>query len=315
MKRPSFQFYPAEWRKDVALQSCSIAARGLWVELCCLMHDCEPYGHLTLNGAAMPDAKAAALIPGVTPASYRRMLAELEAAGVPSRLSDGTLFSRRMVRDEGVRNARANGGQAGAEFGARGSEHGRKGGRPRVKGGITKPPFEFAEGGAEKPPPSSSSSSSSANLGVASQPVGLAPDGPNGHGNGKVNGAEAQGPDVERVALLGRDVAAAIDGLDAKARRGAELARSARAVLAFLNEKAGKRFPETDSNVGIIVARFREGFTPEQVRQVIAMKVRKWKGDEKMAEYMRPATLFGRTNFSNYVGELVDIPDDAGAAP
>ena len=30
MKRPAFQFYPSDWRKDMALQSCSVAARGLW---------------------------------------------------------------------------------------------------------------------------------------------------------------------------------------------------------------------------------------------------------------------------------------------
>jgi len=31
-KRPAFQFYPGDWRRDTALQSVSLAARGLWIE-------------------------------------------------------------------------------------------------------------------------------------------------------------------------------------------------------------------------------------------------------------------------------------------
>jgi uncharacterized phage protein (TIGR02220 family) len=87
------------------------------------------------------------------------------------------------------------------------------------------------------------------------------------------------------------------------------LAEDARSILSFLNDKAGKRFPDSDSNVGIIVARLREGFTPKQVRQVVAMKVRAWSADPGMREYLRPETLFNRTKFSNYVGELKVIPD------
>jgi hypothetical protein len=37
---------------------------------------------------------------------------------------------------------------------------------------------------------------------------------------------------------------------------------------------------------------------------VIAQRVRKWKGDERMEEFLRPATLFNRTNFWQYHGEI-----------
>lgn len=97
---------------------------------------------------------------------------------------------------------------------------------------------------------------------------------------------------------------------DAKAARTAAYGKDARAVLAFLNDRAGKRFPESDTNVGIIVARFREGFTAAQARKVVAMKVRKWATDPDMREFLRPETLFNRKKFSSYVGELVDVPDD-----
>jgi hypothetical protein len=168
MKRPAFQFYPADWRRDAALQSCSVAARGLWIELMCVMHDCEPYGVLSVNGKAMTNSQVARLV-GEQEKTIARLLAELEDAGVCSRDSEGRLFSRRMVKDEAVRNARAAGGVAGAEHGHKGAIHGKKGGRPRkTEGGSIsadetplKTPLKTPLGGFEEPPPSSSSSSSS----------------------------------------------------------------------------------------------------------------------------------------------------------
>lgn len=111
-KAPAFSFYPGDWRRDVALQSCSLEARGLWAELLWLMHDGVPYGHLATLAGAIADDRVAAMI-GVPPAQYRRLLAELEAAGVPSRTESGVLFSRRMVRDAHLRAVRASAGSKG----------------------------------------------------------------------------------------------------------------------------------------------------------------------------------------------------------
>lgn len=161
MKRPSFQFYPADWRKDLELQSCSIAARGLWHEMMCVMHEAEPYGYLVLNGRPMTDAQAATAC-RVTPQQYRSLLSELKEAGVPGVSEEGAIFSRRMVRDESIREARAAGGEAGAEHGKKGAKDGYKGGRPRKERGVKKPPLY--------PPPSSSSSSSEKNKGAFAPP-------------------------------------------------------------------------------------------------------------------------------------------------
>lgn len=111
-KAPAFQFYPGDWRRDVALQSCGLEARGLWWELLCLMHDGEPYGHLAIRGRAISDDRAAAMI-GVSLPQFRRLLAELEEAGVSSRAEDGSLYSRRMVRDAQKRSTLAANGAAG----------------------------------------------------------------------------------------------------------------------------------------------------------------------------------------------------------
>lgn len=46
MKRPSFQFYPSDWRNNAKLRRCSEAARGAWIDVLCLMHDSDEYGVL-----------------------------------------------------------------------------------------------------------------------------------------------------------------------------------------------------------------------------------------------------------------------------
>jgi hypothetical protein len=152
LKRPAFQFYPADWRKDMALQSCSVSARGLWVDMLCIAHECEPYGHLTVNGKAMTPAQIGRHT-GLTERECSKLLDELADSGVSSVTAEGVIFSRRMVRDEEVRNKRAEGGKAGSEHGEKGAVHGVKGGRPKKVRGVSEPPIE--------PPPSSSSSSSS----------------------------------------------------------------------------------------------------------------------------------------------------------
>jgi hypothetical protein len=112
MKRPAFQFYPADWRKDPELRVCSIAARGLWIDMLAIMHEGTPYGHLTTSGGDISPADLARLV-GEPAALVRRLLGELEARKVFSRDSAGVIHSRRMVRDEHIRNVRAAAGALG----------------------------------------------------------------------------------------------------------------------------------------------------------------------------------------------------------
>lgn len=181
MKRPAFQFYPGDWRKDVELRSCSLAARGLWIELMAVMHDCEPYGHLALNGRPMTHAQIAGQIGGTTAPEIRRLLGELLENGVARTTEAGLIFSKRMVDDERVRNARAEGGKAGSEHGIKGAEHGSKGGRPKNSTGDKEPPSKPPL----EPPPSSSSSSTTS---IPNPPngEGLGTPPPSAHESGEV---------------------------------------------------------------------------------------------------------------------------------
>jgi len=75
-------------------------------------------------------------------------------------------------------------------------------------------------------------------------------------------------------------------------------------ILSFLNEKTGRNYRAGKVNLDFIAERLKEGATVAECRQVIAKKAREWKGTE-MEGYLRPATLFNRTKFAQYQGELV----------
>ena len=95
---PWFKWYPADWRADPKLRMCSLAARGLWIELLGFMHEADPYGHLTIGGRS-PSAEQIAALVGAPLKVVRKLLAELELRGVYSTTCDGFIVSRRMLRD------------------------------------------------------------------------------------------------------------------------------------------------------------------------------------------------------------------------
>jgi uncharacterized phage protein (TIGR02220 family) len=86
-------------------------------------------------------------------------------------------------------------------------------------------------------------------------------------------------------------------------REKSEMKKQATEVIAFLNEQIGRSYEFSDTNLGFVMGRLKEGATVDQCRQVIARKKREWMGDEKMNTYLRPKTLFSKTNFQQYVGE------------
>lgn len=112
MKRPSFQFYPGDWLNDAALRACSVGARGLWMDLLCLMHQGSDYGYLKVNHNPILPSNLARML-GATIEDVQGWLDELESFGVFSRDEDGCILSRRMIRDENIRQSRAAGGSLG----------------------------------------------------------------------------------------------------------------------------------------------------------------------------------------------------------
>lgn len=124
MKRPSFQFYPADWQGNSNLRRCTHAEKGIWLDVMCLMHDSEEYGTLRWSlkeiaqavGCKLFEVKAlitkgvlkgcdsGACEPFVyTPRSGRKDGDPVTLVGT----QDGPIwYSSRMVRDEYVRTIR-----------------------------------------------------------------------------------------------------------------------------------------------------------------------------------------------------------------
>lgn len=124
MSQTWLKFYPSDWRADPALRMCSLAARGLWMEMLCVMHEADPRGSLVVNGKALTEAQVAGLA-GCSLKEARRLMSELEVAGVFSREPDNTIFSRRIRRD--------------AEKAEQDRLNGKRGGNPGLKRGVNPP--------------------------------------------------------------------------------------------------------------------------------------------------------------------------------
>lgn len=155
--KPGFYFLPADHERDVALNSCSLAAQGLHMRLLCLMHRCRPYGHLAVNGQAMPLKQLAAEL-HCTRGKTMKLIGELLAAKVLHRDDAGLIFNKRLVRDHYRKQAQIVAGKEGAEFGHMGAEYGVLGGRPTKAQVLARKLAETAlaeeAGSYPKPPPS-----------------------------------------------------------------------------------------------------------------------------------------------------------------
>ncbi|MFD6509348.1 conserved phage C-terminal domain-containing protein [Bacillus sp. NPDC060175] len=76
-------------------------------------------------------------------------------------------------------------------------------------------------------------------------------------------------------------------------------------IVSYLNEKIGKSFKhKTAKTRTLINARFKDGFTIEDFKQVIDIKTAQWLTDSNMNQYLRPETLFG-TKFEGYLNEKI----------
>lgn len=117
-KLPGFMFYPGDWMKDPALRRCSAAARGLWMDLLCLMFECEDRGVLSTGGKPWSDADIAAVVSGDTNANLA-LLDELLSKGVCSRNQAGAIFSRRMTRDVSISLVSSKAGKKGGKQSAK----------------------------------------------------------------------------------------------------------------------------------------------------------------------------------------------------
>lgn len=101
MKLPFIKFFPRDWQADTALRSCSIEARGVWIELLCIMAQSDRHGYLIGRDGKAMDLDIMSRLTGCFKDTLYTCLSELEESGVFDREENtGIMFSRRMAREE-----------------------------------------------------------------------------------------------------------------------------------------------------------------------------------------------------------------------
>lgn len=133
---PFIKFYPSDWLSEESLRLVSVAARGLWIDLLCLMAKNERRGYLELNGGVNPTPTQLARLVGVPANEVEALLTELKQAGTCSIDEKGVLFSRRLVRDTELYNQAVS--------------YGKKGGNPRLTRRV-KTPVKVMPKGSSQP--------------------------------------------------------------------------------------------------------------------------------------------------------------------
>lgn len=78
-------------------------------------------------------------------------------------------------------------------------------------------------------------------------------------------------------------------------------------IIDYLNTQTGKRYRAESAQSKHIRARLSEGYTVEDCKRVIDIKVKEWLGND-MEKYLRPETLFNATKFENYINQGTKKP-------
>lgn len=74
-------------------------------------------------------------------------------------------------------------------------------------------------------------------------------------------------------------------------------------IVEYLNEKVETKYRHTGNKTQTLIkARYSEGFSLDDFKKVIDIKVNEWLNDKSMNKYLRPETLFG-TKFESYLNQ------------
>ena len=76
--------------------------------------------------------------------------------------------------------------------------------------------------------------------------------------------------------------------------------------IVYLNQVANKRYKFVDKTKKFLLARFNEGYTLEDFKQVIDVKTEEWEDNPEFFKYLRPETLFG-SKFDSYLNQKPKI--------
>ena len=109
MKRRSkklvwIKYYPSDWQAEPTLRTCSLASKGLWIEMLGFMAHSVRHGYLCkVNSSEPMPPEDLGKILGQPIDEIKNLIQELEENGVFSKTDDGLIYSRRLLKDAKIR--------------------------------------------------------------------------------------------------------------------------------------------------------------------------------------------------------------------
>lgn len=275
-KQPAFQFYTGDWVQDT--RSLSLATKGAWIDILCALWRSQTRGSLTLP--ILGWARLISATVDQTEAVIKELVDMHICKCVMVPVCNGTSVTRNAnITDRNENITLINRRMVREYNDAQQNVERQRKFREKHKTINECNRDNNGDSNAKITPPSSSSSSSSS-LNLKKEIY-----------------KEKEKPIVETGPL-------------STSPPSNHFRENATEILKFLNTKTGRNYELTKVNLDFIVNRLKEGSTPGQCRQVVAKKCREWLTDEKMTLYLRPATLFNKTKFAQYRGELIAIPEN-----
>ena len=116
--------------------------------------------------------------------------------------------------------------------------------------------------------------------------------------------------DTEAVVISSRTDTVSGKPDDGLREKNKKIKSEAIEALKFLNQETGKAFREVESNLKPIESILKSGIDLQDVKTVTMRKIHDWSKDPKMAEYLRPATLYRRSNFEQYYGHTMAVSEE-----
>lgn len=88
---------------------------------------------------------------------------------------------------------------------------------------------------------------------------------------------------------------------DARAREEGRYNWEIESILAYLNDKTGKKYKRTASNKRVISDRLEEGYTLTDLQRVVDNQCARWLKDPERNQYLAPALLFDGDKIERYL--------------
>jgi len=84
-----------------------------------------------------------------------------------------------------------------------------------------------------------------------------------------------------------------------------ELTEKSESIIKFFNETCGTRYKKNaKATLSSIKGRLRDGYSVDDIKNVIKDRYNEWFDDDKMAQYIRPSTIFAPSKFEQYYNAL-----------